>query len=594
MKAQNIADIYDLSPLQQGLLFHALYEPQSGSYLDQHSIRLQGPLQLDCFREAWQEVMNRHAILRTSFHWQKLKKPVQVIRKEVQLPWHYEDWSAVTANDCERKLQEWLQADRTRGFELGQPPLFRISAFKLAEQTTQIVFSRHHLLMDGWSRMLLYQEVLVTYQTLIQNQPLPMVLVPPFQSYIHWLHQQDPQQAQAYWQQQLQGITAPTHLTGDLTVSDTRKASTQYESQHRHLPHVPTETLQSFARKHKLTLNTPVMAAWSILLGQFAGETDVIFGVTSSGRPPQLPQAEQIIGPLINTSPLRVNLSSDKPLLQWLQTLQAQQAEMRQYEYCPLTDIQAWSDVPPGVPLFESLAIFENYPTEYPAAATEEHHLQILNTENIGYTHYPLTLYVTDGPQIKIELAYRCDCYSATQIQQYLDTFQELLSQLPTAANRPLSALTGLTSPTRGRPAPPAIDEPRKATILHLPLQTETERQLAALWATLLNLDRETVGPLDNFFELGGHSLLYVRLLTQVQEAFEISIPLRSLFDRPILKAQGELIDAVRQGTDLDLETIDDLGEPPSTPGALQISDLQKYVHLKGAKQYPKGSLSSE
>ncbi|ERN42081.1 amino acid adenylation domain protein/thioester reductase domain protein [Rubidibacter lacunae KORDI 51-2] len=447
MKAKNIADIYDLSPLQQGLLFHALYEPESGAYLDQHSICIRGPLQLDCFRQAWQQALERHAILRTSFHWENLKQPVQVVRKDLTLPWHTEDWSEVAPGDRAAKLHAWLQADRARGFDLGQAPLFRIVAIRLAADTTQIIFSRHHILIDGWSRMLLYQEIFATYQALASDRVAPPLESPPFRTYIHWLRQQDPQQAKSYWQQQLQGIVAPTRLSGDLAAGTERNS---FQQQHRHLSVAQTNALQTFARKHNLTLNTLVMATWGMLLGKFAGETDVIFGVTSSGRPPQLPQSGRIIGPLINTLPLRVKLPGQQPLLDWLQALQAQQVAMRQYEHCALTEIQSWSDVPAGTPLFESLAIFENYPAE--RADTEgEQSLEILDSDAIGYSHYPLNLLAIDGECLRLDLNYCSDRYSAAQIEQYLDVFTELLAQLPTAAERPLSCWTGLSPNTRDR-----------------------------------------------------------------------------------------------------------------------------------------------
>ncbi|MEO0946928.1 MAG: amino acid adenylation domain-containing protein, partial [Cyanobacteria bacterium J06641_5] len=446
MKAKNIADVYDLSPLQQGLLFHSLYEPDSGVYVDQHSIRLQGPLHLDRFQQAWQEALERHSILRTSFHWQKLKQPVQVVRQQVPLPWQFEDWSGIEPKLQASKLQAWLQSDRTRGFDLDRAPLFRISAIALGPQTIQIIFSRHHILMDGWSRMLLYKEIFATYQALIQDLPQPAFSAPSFRSYIHWIRQQEPLQAQQYWQQHLQGLTAPTRLLGETDTERSPAAPTGFQSQRCQLSATQTEALQTFARQHQLTLNTLVLAAWSILLGRFSGEPDVTFGVTSSGRPPQLAQSERIVGPLINTLPLRVQLSGHQPLLEWLQNFQARQVEIRQYEYCALTEIQAWSDMPAGSTLFESLAIFENYPVDR-SLSSEDDSLQILDTEIVSYTHYPLTLYASGGEQLKLDLGYRCDRYDAAQIERYLQVFQQLLIQLPAVAERPLHALTGL-SPT--------------------------------------------------------------------------------------------------------------------------------------------------
>ncbi|WP_299411693.1 non-ribosomal peptide synthetase [Acaryochloris sp. IP29b_bin.148] len=438
MKADNITDIYDLSPLQQGLLFHSLYEPTTGVYVDQHSIRLQGPLQLNTFQQAWQQAMDRHGVLRTSFHWQKLKQPVQVVHRQLPLPWHQEDWTEIQPAAQPQALQEWLEQDRVQGFDLGHAPLFRISVLQRAPQDFQVVFSRHHILMDGWSRMLLYQEIFTIYQALIHHQSPVLSDAPAFRSYIRWIRQQD--SAQDYWQTHLQGITAPTRIPGDAE----QKTTVQFQSLQHCLSTDHTHKLQAFVRQHHLTLNTLVLAAWSILLSRMSGEADVIFGVTSSGRPPQLAQAEQIIGPLINTLPLRVKVLGCQSVIEWLQTFQASQVEMRQYEYCALTEIQAWSEVPPGLPLFESLAIFENYPVDA-SLGTANDELQILDTETISYTHYPLTLYASGGPQLKLDLGYRCDRYSESQVQQYLHILQTLITQMMVDTNRPLYHLTGLS-----------------------------------------------------------------------------------------------------------------------------------------------------
>ncbi|NJL38964.1 MAG: amino acid adenylation domain-containing protein [Leptolyngbyaceae cyanobacterium SM1_4_3] len=444
----NIADIYELSPIQQGLLFHALYAPDSEAYFDQNSVAIQGQLDVEAFQQAWQQAIARHPILRTSFHWEKLKKPVQVVHHQVQLPWQDYDWRDRSDAEQQTQLDTLLRSDRQQGFDLTQAPLLRLTLIRLAEDKHQFIFSKHHILLDGWSRMLVFKEIFDLYQSGLQKNSSSLPTPAPYRNYVHWLRQQDSTQAEQFWRNALQGVKAPMILSVDRSHVGQISATQTYGTQRRYLSESTTAALQTLARQHHLTLNTIVIAAWSILLSRYSGESDITFGVTSSGRPADLSQAERIVGPFINTLPLRLQVPPDTSLLPWLQQLQLTQMEIRHYEYTPLVQIQSWSEIPKGVPLFEYVAIFENYPIDSTLRDPAQS-LQIQAVQSVSQTHYPLSLVAAAGAKMTLELGYSSDRFTPSTIQQILQHLQTLLEQIAANPDQRLRHLSLLTDAGR-------------------------------------------------------------------------------------------------------------------------------------------------
>ncbi len=423
-KSKNIESIYPLSSMQQGMLFHTLYAPGSGVYVEQLSCTLLGYLDIQAFEQAWQHVVQRHAVLRTLFVWENRKKPLQVVRKVVDLAWIHEDWRSHSSREQQEKLEVFLQSDREQGFELDRAPLLRYTLIHLDHNTYQLVWSYHHLLLDGWSLSKVIQEVFAFYEAFSKGEDLYLPTPQPYESYINWLQQQDSAEAERFWRQKLQGFTAPTPLTVDRQSSG--KQMSGYATEHIQLAPEATATLQSFAKQHQLTLNNLVQGAWAILLSRYSGEFDVAFGATVSGRPPTLMDVESMVGLFINTLPMRVQITDDTQLLPWLKALQAQQVESEQYAHTPLVEIQAWSDVPGGMPLFESIVVFENYPIDT-SLQEQEGSLDVLNIKGAEQTNYPLTLVAILSEQLSIDLHYETARFDRDAIARMAGHLQTLL-----------------------------------------------------------------------------------------------------------------------------------------------------------------------
>ncbi len=445
-----IEDIYELSPMQQGMLFHTLSEPDSGIYFEQPNFTIRGELNVVAFKQAWRQVVNRYPVLRTYFDWQSLDKPVQVVSQTLELSWDERNWRHLSSTEQAERLKIFLQQDRQQGFELDQAPLMRFALIQLAPDTHHFIWSFHHLLTDGWSGPILFSEVFNFYAAFNQGEVLSLPRPLPYRDYIAWLQQQDLDQAEAFWRQTLQGFSAPTPLASDHPSKNRTHAPGLYREYDVQLSAEATAALKSLAKHSQLTLNTLIQGAWALLLNRCSGESDVVFGTTVSGRSiSDISGIESMVGLFINTLPLRVQVTPDTQLLPWLQALQTQQIEQEEYAYTPLFQIQQWSDAPGGINLFDSLVIFENYPTDAFGAVMQESALSIANFSNLEQTNYPLTLTVISRQELSFLISYDTSHFESETIQRLAGHLQTLLAGMVATPNQLLTDLPLLTPSER-------------------------------------------------------------------------------------------------------------------------------------------------
>jgi surfactin family lipopeptide synthetase C len=434
----NIEDLYELSPMQQGMLFHHLYAPASAGYFEQLLCILSGKLQVSAFVQAWEDVVARHPVLRSSFHWEEIDKPLQMVSKQVDLPWVELDWRNFTPEEQQQQLADLLIEDRQTGFDLSVAPVMRFTIVQLAEQSYQLIWSHHHILFDGWSMQIILQEVLACYEAAQRGEQLRLLPALPYREYINWLQQQDVARVKDFWRQTLQGFATPTYLLGN-------QAAGIYQEHHFQLSQAVTEQLQSAARQHHLTLNNLVQGAWALLLARYSGENDIVFGTTVSGRPPTLDRVDSMVGLLINTVPIRVQVSGTAELLPWLKQLQAQAFEREPYVYFSLAEIQQLSDIPAGMPLFESILVFENYPVDSTEPDSQKT-LEISDLRCFERTNYPLTLVINPGSQLAGRIVYDSSRFEQQTIDRLIGHFQTLLAGMSANLHQHLSQLSLLSA----------------------------------------------------------------------------------------------------------------------------------------------------
>ncbi|NEQ80129.1 MAG: amino acid adenylation domain-containing protein [Moorea sp. SIO2I5] len=448
MELTNFKDIYELSPMQQGMLFYTLCAPESGVYLQQFSWTLPGDIDTFKLKNAWQQVIDRHPILRTAFYWKNLEQPYQVVYEQAQLPWEERDWRQLSPTSQQEHLETFLKVDQERGFDLSKAPLMRLTLIRLAEDTYQITWSYHHLLLDGWSLSLVFKEVHSLYEALCQNQDLHLKPPRPYRDYITWLQQQDLSQAETFWRQSLQGIQSPTSIKVTQFSDNFDNQQEDYTNQQIQLSKSTTSALKSLAQQHELTLNTLAQGAWALLLSYYSGENDVIFGTTSTGRPVDIEGVESMVGLFISTLPVRVRIYPQDTVLAWLKKLQVQQIEARQYEYSPLVQIQEWSEFPRNVPLFESLVIFENTPVDK-SLQEKDSSVQLLDVGIFEKTNYPLTVGISPGSELSLEILYERSRFQDATIKRMLEHFRVLLEGIAANGEQKLANLSILTEQER-------------------------------------------------------------------------------------------------------------------------------------------------
>ena len=432
MQLENTEDFYPLSPLQEGMLFHALYSPEGGEYILQMLCTMRGDFKVTAFKQALHRVVQRHAALRTFFIWEGLKEPVQVVQKHLDLTWDHLDWRGLSPEVNYEQLTDYLVREQTRGFDLSRAPLMRLALIRVTGDEYQFVWTFHHILLDGWSATLVSRDIISFYRALSRGDDLRLPNPHPYRDYIAWLQQQDLASAEKYWREALKGFTTATPLIPNNVPAPSPNLQAYY-ARAISLSTDETVRLRDAARKHRLTLNTLVQGAWALVLSRYSGQHDVVFGATVSGRPPELEGVEEMVGIFINTLPVRVRVAPEMPVADWLWQLQKEQFESRQYEYSPLTRVQGWSEVKRGSPLFQSIVVFENFPGTTSSSVPANHggpgvgEVRCLIKES-----YPLTLAAHPGPQMLLEIKYDTSLFDAVIIRhmsKHLETFINALSQ---------------------------------------------------------------------------------------------------------------------------------------------------------------------
>lgn len=419
-----LEDAWPLSPLQEGLLFHALFDEHAlDIYTVQMVFDLTGPLDSVRLRIAAQALLDRHSCLRTALVLAN-DPPMQVVVREVQLPWTEVDLSDRPTGDRTRQFDRLVKDDRVARFDLQTPPLLRFLLVKMGEEHHQLVLSIHHILLDGWSMPLAVRELLALYTSRGDGSALPEVR--PFRDHLVWLSTRDRVAASAAWAQALKGIEGPTLLAA---ADRSRPPVAMPEQVDADISEDLTSRLRSLARAQGVTLNTVVQVVWAMVLSRSVGRTDVVFGTIVSGRPAELSGVESMLGLFINAIPVRVRLDPGESLVELLRRFQDEQSRLFGHQYVGLAELQR--DV--GVDtFFDSIIVFELFPFNISEMTKE------LDSTGIDFTwmewrdstHYPISLVVIPLTRLRIGLKYRPDLFDSASVQVLADRVVRVLESL--------------------------------------------------------------------------------------------------------------------------------------------------------------------
>jgi len=416
-----VVDVFEMTPVQSGMLLHTLAAPGSGTYHEQCWCLLEGPLDPERFRSAWRQVVRRHGMLRCEAHWSDLDSPVLVVYDDAEPEWHTGDWTDLDPEAQQTSFEIWLDGDRKRGFQPDRAPLLRFALFRLGENRHRFVWSFHHLLMDGWCGSLLVAEMLRIY-TGAQLPPAP----PPYRRFTEWREAQDVDAAKTFWTNLLAGFADPVPV--GLESGASRTPGEVFEIREK-LDEGTAQKLQDTARRERLTLATFLEGAWALLLSRYSGLEDIVFGTVLAGRPPGLPGADTMVGLFLNTVPMRVRTGPEQRLMDWLRSIQHEKNRREQYGHAALSDIQKWSGFGVNQPLFESLLIVENLPLSMQDAfALEGADLALSEPGSFERTHYPLTLRVFPGRETTFALNVDASRFSRKEAARLLRHIRTLLA----------------------------------------------------------------------------------------------------------------------------------------------------------------------
>ncbi|MFE2451816.1 amino acid adenylation domain-containing protein [[Kitasatospora] papulosa] len=461
MNQSAVEDILPLSPLQEGLLFHALFDRQKHSpYLAQFAVDLDGPVDSALLRAAAETVMRRHATLRSGFRYRKTGEPIRVVRRDVPLDWREIETGQ---DDTPERIAELTEQDWARGIDVGGSSLIRFTLVRRTDRRHRLLVTAHHLLLDGWSFALLFQELFAVYSRAGGTAGLPPVR--PYRDYLAWLARQDRAGAERHWAMALEGIAEPTFVA-----SADSPSGPPPEEVAVLLPSETTALLTAYARRNHVLLNTVCQGIWAILVGSLTGRDDVVFGSTVSGRPAELAGADSMIGMLINTVPVRVRLDPAASLGALFEQIQAGRAASLDHDHLGLTEIQRVTGLPTA--LFDTNVVFDNFPMHDYKVDSPDGELEVGVTFRDS-AHYPLTLAVEPGERLALRLHYRPDLFTADRAAELADRLVLLLEQVAENPDRPLSALTLLSPEQHDR-----VVRTWNATAVELP-----EVTLADLWS---------------------------------------------------------------------------------------------------------------
>ncbi|WP_410667666.1 amino acid adenylation domain-containing protein [Amycolatopsis sp. cmx-4-68] len=523
---RHVEDVYPLTPMQAGMLFHSLSEP--GTYLEQVCFTLTGADDPPALERAWQRAVDTIPALRTAVRWTGVREPVQVVHRAAALPVTVLDWRSLPEAARDIAWRRLLAADRDAGLDPAVPPLMRVTLIRLGGARIRMVWTFHHLVLDGWSVF----EVLTDVLAHLAGRPAERRR--PFADHVAWLARQDDAAAEAHWRKVLAGLR-PTPLPFDRPPGRAHRTHST-STVDRELSAVDSARLAAFARRHRLTVNAVVQGCWARLLARHSGDPDVCFGAVVSGRPPELPGVDAIVGMFVNTVPVRVTVAAGEDPPGWFRRLQAEQAEARRFGHVSLAALRRWSGLPARVGLFDSIVVFENYPFDRESLAARGLHVAELTAVEI--TNYPLTLVAHGSARgdepLTLLLGHDPALFDPTTVEALADELVDLLRDPAQQAVPPREDV-------RREPPAPTVPPAGDGDPVYLAPRTATERALSRIWADVLAVER--VGVDDDFFALGGDSLLCLRVTARLRADFGAALPPRALFDNPTVGALALMLE---------------------------------------------------
>ena len=427
-----IEDVYPLSPMQEGLLFHSLLDEQADHYFNQLSYRLAGSIDISAVEQSLNELMRRYDVLRTVFLHEGYERPLQMVLRERKGAFSFYDVrKEVIENGRETVVQRYRQRDRSEKFRLDQDVLMRVKVYQTDTKEYEFIWSFHHILMDGWCVSIIVNEFSALYQGILDRRKIALPRVQPYSSYIRWLEKQDKQASARYWEHYLAGYESQASLPQD----GSRAVGFQRAASSLVLDEPTTTALKQVSATHGVTVNSILQSAWGILLAKYNNTNDVVFGAVVSGRPAELRGIESMVGLFINTIPVRVSYQNDT-VEDLLKKVQQRAVDGETHHHLPLSSIQSVSSL--GSALLDHILVFENYPIaeEIEGGSQEREAHTVADLNVFEQASYDLSLVIMPGNTIRINIDYNANRFSSEVIERIKSHLMTIIGQLGKGSQR--------------------------------------------------------------------------------------------------------------------------------------------------------------
>jgi amino acid adenylation domain-containing protein/non-ribosomal peptide synthase protein (TIGR01720 family) len=568
-----IENLYPATSMQQGMLYHSMLD--ASAYVSQIYPTFTGTLDTGLFRQAWQAVVDRYDILRTVFVGEG-EQLHQLVVPTAEVPWVEVDLRSLTEDQQAERFEDARQRDKALGFDASCAPMLRIGLFWLSDRRFKVLWSSHHMLLDGWSTPLVYRDVMTAYQALLRGDTAQLPAVAPFSNYISWLQAQDRSAAANYWKTHLADVQRPTPLVIDRMPGERGRG---HQARSVQLSREVSDQLQAFAKRSHTTVNTLVQLAWGLLLHRYSGEETVTFGATISGRPAAVADIESMVGLFINTIPVKISFKQTD-VMPLIATLHKSFQDSNDFGYLPLAEVQSYSLVANHTPLFDSLIAFENFPIDAATGTTTDASNHGLAMDWLGsdeQTNYKLTLVATMQEVLTINCRYRGDDFTEKAVEALLHGLVTFLTQLPISDSVSVIELPDdafhaqlcqvALQPDDAAQPTDLVDDARA----EVAPRTQTEADMLAIWQDVLAVEISSIR--DGFFDLGGNSLKAMRVAGHVAAHFGIERSLKALFIHNTIESLSNYVDGQKQVARVHIPVVDKDGSIP-----LSFSQQQLWV----------------
>ncbi len=435
---KNIESIYYLTALQHGMIHHSRTANQAGVYVEQFTCKVHGLLDTTLFDRAWQVLVKRHSVFRTSFMRLDQTKPVQVVHRQATMPVYHKDWSHLIESEKSHQFDELMREDRQKGFDFSNAPLSRLYIVSESENCHRLLWTYHHCILDGWSMPIVLNELLQIYHSLVKEGRVITNMVPatPYQKFVKWLANSDQEIAKKYWLDNLSTFNQKNNIIRssiDLNPTVNIQSSSQLLSYEFSMPVSWVKSAQIYCKLNKYTLNIICQLAWGLTVSYFSHREDVVYGTVLSGRPRDLKGVDEMVGLFIATVPIRLKTGEEVLITDLLACIQQQILGAEEHSYYPLIDIQQCSEIENKGTLFDSIFVFENYPGRDSIEKLAQHYeLILLDMQAIEETNYPLALIAVPNDKLDFKLVYDKNQVSTKMIKVMLDIYKAVLTHLIT------------------------------------------------------------------------------------------------------------------------------------------------------------------